>query len=336
MGLYNPSRGVAMFGGMPAKVGSIGLISQSGSLVQFLVRALNARGLGFSKAVSMGNQLDLNAGDFLDYFSGDPDTAVIGAYIEGVPDGRRFLDALRRAATSKPVILWKAGRAAGGARAARSHTGQLAGEHRIWQGVARQARAVLVCEAEELVDTLVAASALGGRRFLGRRIAIVTGPGGPAVSASDTCEESGLVLAELSDGTRAALAERVAAAGTSIRNPVDVGMVIAGATAQYGACLRVAIADSDVDAAMVIGGDFSDPQGFAEMLVDASSRSGKPVLYALAGDYGTSETADFLAARGVATAPTAERALRAYARLALSVSRVRGARRARGSPDSAA
>jgi acyl-CoA synthetase (NDP forming) len=336
MGLYNPRRGIAMFGGMPARVGGVGLISQSGSLVQFLVRAVNGRGLGFSKAVSMGNQLDLNAADFLDYFADDPETTVIGAYVEGVPDGRRFLESLRHAAASKPVILWKAGRGAGGARAARSHTGQLAGEHRMWQGIARQAEAVLVREAEELVDTLVAASALGAGRSLGRRVAIVTGPGGPAVSASDACEESGLVLAELSDQTRKALAERMPAAGTSARNPVDVGMVLVGATGVYGECLRIALADSGVDAALVIGGDASDPQGFAEMLAEASLRSGKPVLYALTGDFGPSDTAEFLAAHGVATAPSAERALRAYLRIVLSASRESGPRLTTGSPDSGA
>jgi acetyltransferase len=317
MGIYNPSRGVAMFPGMPTEVGGVGLISQSGSLVQHLVRAANARGLGFSKAVSMGNQLDLNAADFLDYFAADPDTEVIGAYVEGVPDGRRLLASLRRAAASKPVILWKAGRVAGGAKAAHSHTGQLAGEHRIWQGVARQAKAVLVREAEEVVDALVAASALRAHRSLGRRIAIVTGPGGPAVSASDACEESGLALAELSDPSRSALAERVAEVGTSVRNPIDVGMALVGVTGLYRDCLRIALADPGVDAAMVIGLDFGDPQGFLKMLAEESSHSGRPVLYALIGDVASSETTAFLTARGIATAPSAERALRAYARLAL-------------------
>jgi acyl-CoA synthetase (NDP forming) len=136
------------------------------------------------------------------------------------------------------------------------------------------------------------------------------------VSASDACEESGLVLAELSDRTRAALAERVVSVGTSFRNPIDVGMVLFGATDLYGGCLRVALADPGVDAAVVIGGDHGNPQGFAEMLVEASSQSGKPVLYALTGDFPTGETQELLNASGVVTAPSAERALRAYARLA--------------------
>ncbi len=317
MGIYNPARGIAMFPGMPTKVGGVGLLSQSGSLVQFLVRAVNARGLGFSKAVSMGNQLDLDAADYLDYFADDPATRVIGAYLEGVPDGRRLQKSLRRAAARKPVILWKAGRAAAGAKAALSHTGQLAGEHPLWEGITRQANAVLVREAEELVDALVAANAIAEHADLGRRIAIVTGPGGPAVSASDACEETGLRMAAFSETTTRRLGEIVVGVGTSGRNPVDVGMVIADATAMYGRCLRVAIADAGVDAALVIGGDRFDPQAFSEMLVDASKKNDKPVLYALTEDFGSNPTADYLADHGVATAPSAERALRAYARLAL-------------------
>jgi acyl-CoA synthetase (NDP forming) len=127
MGVYNPRRGIAMFSGMPHVPGNVALVSQSGSLTQALVRAVASRGFGFSKAVSMGNQLDLDAADYFEFLAEDPETAVIGAYIEGVPDGLRFQRALRRAASAKPVVLWKAGRVAAGARAARSHTGQLAG-----------------------------------------------------------------------------------------------------------------------------------------------------------------------------------------------------------------
>lgn len=316
MGVYNPRRGIAMFGGMPAHAGGVGLISQSGSLTQFLVRAAALRGLGFSKAVSMGNQLDLSAADFLEYFADDPETTVIGAYVEGVPDGVRFARALRRAAAAKPVVIWKAGRVAAGARAAQSHTGQLAGDYAIWQGLARQAGAILVREADELVDTLAAAAALAGKRP-GRRFAIVTGPGGPAVSASDACEEAGLMLAALAAGTTRRLAELVAHAGTSIRNPVDVGMVLVGASETYGRCLRIVLADEGVDAALVIGGDRLDPEAFARMMVEASQAAGKPVIHALTGDFGPPTTAEHLTANGIAHAPSAERALRAYARVAL-------------------
>lgn len=316
MGVYNPRRGMAMFPDMPADCGGVALVSQSGSLTQFLVRAAAARGLAFSKAVSMGNQLDLSAADYFEFLADDPETKVIGAYIEGVPDGVRFQRALRRAAAAKPVVLWKAGRVPAGARAARSHTGQLAGSYAVWQGIARQAGAMLVREADELVDTLAAAAALPDVSRGARRIGIVTGPGGPAVSASDATEEAGLELAALSATTMAGLREFVAAAGTSVANPVDVGMVLAGASEVYGRCLRLVLADPGVDAAMVIGGEQGNAGGFAQMLIDARLGSGKPVLHALGADFGAESTARALSEGGVATAPSAERCLRAFARLA--------------------
>ena len=316
MGVYNPRCGIAMFPGMPSEPGGVGLVSQSGSLTQALVRAVASRGLGFSKAVSMGNQLDLNAADYFEFFADDPDTTVIAAYIEGVPDGPRFRTALRLAASAKPVVIWKAGRVASGARAAQSHTGQLAGDYAVWQAMARQAGAMLVREADELVDTISVAAAFGHAAALGCRIAIVTGPGGPAVSASDACEEAGLELARFSEATLATLRGMVSAAGTSVRNPVDVGMVLQGAAEVYGRCLDVALADPNVDAAVVIGGERGNEEGFARMLADSRLKGGKPVMYALA-DGGTAAVHTLLAGARVATAPSAERCLRAYARLAI-------------------
>ena len=316
MGIYNPRRGVAMFPKMSQRTGSIGFISQSGSLTSFTVRDAAERGLGFSAAVSMGNQLDLNAADFLEYFGEDPETQVIGAYVEGVPDGRRFQRVLRDVASRKRVILWKAGRVAAGAKAAHSHTGQLAGSYAVWQGLARQAGAILVREADELVDTLVAANALLRTRQSGRRVAIVTGPGGPAVSASDACEEAGLALAELSEDSRSKLREVVAAAGTSVANPIDVGMALVGATELYRRCLEVALADPGVDAALVIGVSRGDSGGFAEMLADVTRETGKPLMYVVGPEQQDRRMLEMLAEAGVATAPTAERALRAYARVA--------------------
>jgi len=315
MGVYNAKLRIAMFPGMPSTPGPIGFVSQSGSLVQFVVRAANERGLGIGKAVSIGNQLDLTASDFLEYLSEDPETEVIAAYLEGLPDGRRFARVLRRAASRKRVVIWKAGRAQAGARAARSHTGQLAGAFAIWRGLAQQAGVALVRDLEELVDTLAVADAVRGLGPLGRRLAIVTGPGGPAVSASDACEESGLELATLGEGTTAELRRLVAAAGTSVRNPIDVGMVLEGAAEVYGRALELALSDPGVDAALVIGGDRREPGRFAEMLQETRARFRKPVLYATSFPLASGDHGPELQRAGVATAPSGERLLRAYGRL---------------------
>ena len=162
---------------------------------------------------------------------------------------------------------------------------------------------------------LLASNALAARPAVDTRFAIVTGPGGPAVSASDACEEAGLTLAELSAESIESLQGIVAPAGTSARNPIDVGMVMVGATEHYGRCLGIALDDRNVDAAVVIGGARDDARGFASMLADHSRNTGKPILYALNDGFGPQPTHELLAENHIATAPSAERALRAYARV---------------------
>ncbi|NIV38271.1 MAG: hypothetical protein GWN58_55290, partial [Anaerolineae bacterium] len=152
----------------------------------------------------------------------DPDTRVIGAYLEGIKDGPLFLDALRKACLEKPVILWKSGLTQEGGRAAASHTGALASVREIWEGVVRQSGAVPVVGFEAWVDTLMGFSLLPSG--VGDRVAIISGPGGLAVSAAEACGNNGLRLAQLSPETRSAMAKFVPPTGTSLQNPVDVGL----------------------------------------------------------------------------------------------------------------
>ncbi|MBF8286659.1 MAG: Acyl-CoA synthetase, partial [Dehalococcoidia bacterium] len=114
MGLLYPALGISFRADMPRRPGKIGLLSQSGNLLFELTYFGEPRGLRFSKAISYGNGLDLNESDFLEYFAADGETAVVGAYVEGVRDGRRFLAALKRAAAAKPVVVLKGGRTAAG------------------------------------------------------------------------------------------------------------------------------------------------------------------------------------------------------------------------------
>ena len=164
MGLYVPALGIAPFADMPSEQGDVAFISQSGSLVNFVAREGTARGFAFSKVVSIGNQLDLQAADFLRYFADDAATQLVALYVEGARDGRRLFDALRYAAARKPVVLWKSGRTDGGARAARSHTGSLAGSHEVWTAVIRQSGAVPAKTVHELADL---GSTLGEHRGRG-------------------------------------------------------------------------------------------------------------------------------------------------------------------------
>jgi acyl-CoA synthetase (NDP forming) len=314
MGVYVPKSGLGSFPDMPSEQGPIAFVSQSGSLSNRLVWSGGERGLAFSKVVSVGNQDDLETSDFLEYLAEDPETEIIAAYLEGARDGRRLWRALSAAGRSKPLVVWKVGRTGSGARAAHSHTGALAGEAEVWSGMLRQAGAIQVRDLDELLDILVALRCLG--RPTGNRMAIVTGPGGPAVSAADACEEAGLELANLAEETRARLRGVVASAGTSVRNPVDIGLQLAGAAEMYREALAATIDDPGVDAVVVIGSTVQGEgwQAHVGAMGELAQAAAKPVLHV---SFGANDpvVSQALAAAGIATFPSAERALRAYARV---------------------
>ena len=197
MGLYCPETGLAFFPQASRQPGPVGMISHSGSLTNILGVIAEQKGIRFSKVISSGNECDLTAADFLTYLAHDPATGMIGAYIEGIKNGPYFLQACEAGVTSKkPVIIWKVGLTSAGARAAASHTGALASAPGIWQGVLQQTGAIPVVGFEDMVDALMGFAMFP--QTLGNRMAIVSGPGGLAVSAAEACDRQGLELAELS------------------------------------------------------------------------------------------------------------------------------------------
>ncbi|HJM88666.1 MAG TPA: CoA-binding protein [Dehalococcoidia bacterium] len=314
MGLYVPAIGLGPFPNMPSTVGDVGFISQSGSLLSAFAREGEARGFAFSKAVSMGNQLDLEGADFVRYLADDEETRVIAMYVEGARDGRRLFDALSYAAARKPVVMWKSGRTSGGARAARSHTGAMAGSGELWGAMARQAGVIPAKTLLDLSDLVVAVRMR--HRPAGDGIAIVTGPGGPSISAADAAEEAGLRLSELGGETIERLAAEIAAVGTSPRNPVDVGMVMYGPTNVYADVTEIVGADSGVHGVIVIGGRASGDGAaeFADQMAAALDRIEKPLALIQANPDG-----DLLRRHtdaGIGVFPTAERAAQAFAALA--------------------
>ena len=220
MGLYVPESGLAFMGGFPREPGNVMLISQSGANAGEVVGGLARRGVRFSKVVSFGNGADLRSYDFLDYAMHDDQTAVVTAYIEGVQDGRKFFDAVKRCAAVKPVILLKGGLTSAGARAANSHTGSLAGSIQIFDAMARQAGAIRAETMDELHDLIVAANT-SVRRVRGTGVALVSTGGGYGVLASDAIALEGLDVPPMPQQTQDELREFVEIAGTSVNNPID-------------------------------------------------------------------------------------------------------------------
>ena len=255
VGFYRPAARVAWSPGFPTEAGHVGVLSQSGGHAAQLVREGAVRGLRFSTAVSYGNAADLNETDLLDYLAADPDTAVIGCYIEGPRGGRRFFAALRAAAARKPVAVLKGGMTEAGARTTASHTASLAGAGAVWDAAIRQAGAVRVDDLEELEDLLLAWQFLGwgvgsGKRGVGTapRVGIVGAGGGNAVLAADEAVRAGLQVPALPEDARAIVAKFTPIAGTIIQNPLDT--IAANWSDAYGDTL-IALGRSGVVDALI-------------------------------------------------------------------------------------
>ncbi|MFC1847367.1 acetate--CoA ligase family protein [Chloroflexota bacterium] len=224
MGIYHPRQGMSWSDTFPKKSGGAGLAAQSGNVAGDIIQVAASRGVYFSKAVSYGNAIDFNESDYLDYFSQDPETKLVIMYIEGVRDGKRFFNVLRRAALSKPVIIIKSGRGKSGARTVASHTASLAGSSEIWEAMITQAGAISAGSLDEVIDLAVSFYFLP--KITGRRIGIATGAGGASALAADHCEDMGFDVVPLPVEIREELKEKGIPIWDWIGNPVDMSIIM--------------------------------------------------------------------------------------------------------------
>jgi acetyltransferase len=199
--------------------GRISVASQSGNLVSSFLNYACLTGIGVAKAVSAGNSAQLSMADYLEYFAADPETAVALVYLEGVRDGRRLRRAMERVTAKKPLVLVKGGAAAEGQRAAASHTGSLASDDRVFDGVCRQVGALRAPSVEHAFEW--AASFATQPLPRGRRTVVFTTAGGWGVLAADACAAAGLELIALPADLRAAI-DALVPPRWSRSNPVDL------------------------------------------------------------------------------------------------------------------
>jgi acyl-CoA synthetase (NDP forming) len=221
-GVYSPAAGITLMPGseFSRESGPVGFFSQSGGGSCDLAYMARGRGLRFSVLVSYGNGCDLETVDLLDYFRADPETKVVGAYLEGVRDGRAFFAALKRCAAEKPVVIYKGGLTETGRAGARSHTGSLAGEAPTWKAALRQAGAIAAESLPDLVECLMACVCLGD--FTGAGLGILAGGGARNVEALDAAGHAGFRVPAISSGTEAAIAAKIPPAGGRAGNPTDL------------------------------------------------------------------------------------------------------------------
>ena len=250
-GVFNLHKKVNLLALDNVKPGDIGIISQSGNMLLALALEAESNGhVGFSTYVGPGNQIDLGFADYLQYLGEDENTCVATLYVEGFKDGRVFLNVAKEIAKTKPVVVYKSGSTEAGQKAAKSHTGALAGSYAMTVDLLRQVGVTVVRQSDEILPVAEGLGLL--QQANGNRVAILADGGGQATIASDRLCEAGLELAELSDATRSALRE-ILFPQASLVNPVDVAGSTDANPSLLADCMSILVKDANVDMVFLVG-----------------------------------------------------------------------------------
>ncbi|WP_297438524.1 CoA-binding protein [Thermococcus sp.] len=284
---------------MDAKKGNIAFISQSGALGAGIIYKTVKEGIGFSKFVSIGNMADVDFSEFMEYLADTGEDKAIALYIEGLKDGRRFMEVAKRVTRKKPVIVLKAGKSESGARAASSHTGSLAGSWRIYEAAFKQSGVIV---AETIDDMLSMARAFTQPLPKGKRVAIMTNAGGPGVLTADAIDRLGLNLADLKPGTIEELRSFLPPMA-AVKNPVD--MIASARGEDYYRTAKLLLEDPNVDMliSICVVPTFAGmtPTEHAEGVIKAVKEvnNGKPVLGLFMAGYVSEKAKEVLEANGI-------------------------------------
>src|SRR3984893_18045535 len=298
---------------MPAQ-GSLALISQSGAIAAGMVDWAAQRGVGFSGIVSIGDQLDVDIADLLDYFAMDAKTRAILLYVEAIKDAREFVSAPRAASRTKPVVVVKPGRMAQGAKAAATHTGALAGSDAVYDAAFRRAGVLRVSDLRELFDCVETLGRV--EQPSGKLLAILTNGVGIGVLAIDRLAELGGIPAAITPATREQL-DAVLPPAWSGSNPVDI--VGDADPARYAAALEVLLDDPSNDAILVMNvqtaiapaGDITTTvTGLVSKYRQQHRDFAKPVLAVWVG--ADQKIIDLLSGAGIPNYPTEDDAVRGF------------------------
>lgn len=297
--------------------GAVALISQSGSAVMGGMDIGAYYGAGLAAFVGLGNRLDVDENELLEYFTHDSSTKAIGLYLESFADTRKFVEVCRLVVPPKPVVLLRAGRSLAGARAVRLHTGSLAGSDRVTDGVLRQLGVARVYDEEELLDT--AQTLAFARPLTGRRMVVLTGGGGMGIVTADYIEakDRGIssYLATLDPDTERRLA-KIALPFASVRNPIDLTASVTNE--MFDAALEILQGDPGVDVILCCYG--YHPPGIDDRLTEIlrywAKNGKKPLVAAPIGSEVAIQGIRDLEAAGVPAFPSIWRAVRAVDALA--------------------
>jgi len=255
VGIYVPSTGVNTALIVPERSrfpgdGDIAFVTQSGALGLLTMDSVAMYDVGFSAFINLGNRVDVNENELLEFFGKDSKSKVIILYIESFRDGRKFMEVVRNVSKKKPIVVLKAGRTVRGGKAASLHTGALGGSDAVADGAFKQCGVIRAYDEVELVD--FARALAYGKPIKGEKIAVVTSAGGVGVVTTDYIESEirgiGMKMAELSEATKKRIKEEVVPFA-SVENPVD--MTAQASDDDYDGVLEALNRDENVDAILV-------------------------------------------------------------------------------------
>ncbi len=278
-GMMNLKKNLNLVGLKNAPRGDIALLTQSGNMALTLITEAKLKSRkGFTYYVGVGNEADIRFHEYLEFFRRDPDTRAILMYVEGMRDGRKFLQQAYRTTQEKPVVLLKSGRSSTGKRSAGSHTGALAGMSEVARGAFERAGIVVIENSDELFPAAETLSSLPPMRK--NRVAILADGGGHATIAADLLTDLGMQIPVLAEKTQQRL-RQVLPDAASVPNPVDVAGGTDDNPAVFADCAKIILNDPNVDGLLIVGLFGGYGIRFAESLSfmeeDAAHRMGKLV-----------------------------------------------------------
>ena len=278
-GMINLKDNLNLVGLKDSPKGDIALLTQSGNMALTLITEAKLQSCkGFTYYVGVGNEADIRFHEYLEFFSQDPDTRAILMYVEGMREGRKFLQQAYKTTETKPIVLLKSGRSSTGKQSAGSHTGALAGMSEVAKGAFERAGIIVIENSDELFPAAESLSSLPPIK--NNQIAILADGGGHATIAADTLTDLGVKIPELEEKTQAKL-RAILPGGAAVRNPIDVAGGTDDNPAVFADCANIILGDPNVGGLLVVGLFGGYGIRFAESLAlmeeDAAHQIGKMV-----------------------------------------------------------
>jgi len=278
-GMLNLVDHLNLVGLRDAPKGDIALLTQSGNMALTLITEAKVKSRkGFSYYVGVGNEADIKFDEYLEFFRQDPDTRAILMYVEGLREGRKFLQQAHKTSSEKPIIMLKSGRSSTGKRSAGSHTGALAGMSEVASAAFKRAGIIVIENSDELFPVAETLSSLPPIK--NNKVAVLADGGGHATIAADLLTDFGMEIPELSDKTRAKLRELLPAAA-AVSNPVDVAGGTDADPSVFATCAQIILKDPNIGGLLLVGLFGGYGIRFAESLAlmeeDAAHQMGKMV-----------------------------------------------------------